>query len=81
MIYPIDVPQYCEICPERSLKKIDHPLNRVDWRQPYSSQGYQMYQCEDCGALWGCRYQYDSGTGADDHWHRFEVGEEVRRHY
>lgn len=63
------------------LVPIDHPANSVDWNG-YSSQGYQVYRCTECGDYWGCRYQYDPGTGADDRWHRFGPDINlVKRHY
>lgn len=64
-----------------TLVKVDHPVNAVDWRN-YSSQGYQVYRCKECGDYWGCRYQYDPGTGQDDRWHRFGPNlSDVKRHY
>lgn len=58
-------------CDEHQLQRIDdHPLNRTDWRNSYSSQGYQVWRCKCCGQLWGCRYQYDAGTGSDDKWEK-----------
>lgn len=68
-------------CDDRTLEKVDHSENRTDWDNPSSSQGYQIYQCAECGDYWGCRYQWDAGTGNDDRWHRFGSSPIFRRHY
>ena len=82
MILPLDTEsERCEDCSERDLKRVDHPANTVDWKVPGSSQGYQIYQCQECGDYWGCRYQWDAGTGLDDKWHRFGPSSDFRRHY
>ena len=64
------------------LKAIDHPVNNVDWdTQGISRQGYQVFRCSMCGAYWGERFQYDSGTGSDDDWFCFGRDvQEVKRH-
>lgn len=65
-----------------NLDRIDHPANTNDWTQSYSRQGYQVYRCRYCGDYWGCRHQYDAGTGQDDRWLGFGPNlEDVRRHY
>lgn len=68
-------------CMEHDLKVVDHPATTKDWDIPGSSQGYLVYQCQECGDYWGCRYQYDSGTGQDDSWHRFGPSSNFKRHY
>lgn len=68
-------------CPENRMERVDHPVNRQDSRAPGSSQGYQIFKCIDCGDYWGCRYQYDAGTGSDDKWIRFKNFESIKRHY
>lgn len=70
----------CDRCGAK-LKRHDHPDNSVDWDYPDSRQSYQFYQCPICDTIYGERYQYDSGTGSDVRWHRFQDGEEIKRHY
>jgi len=77
-----EVPEILHDCPESRMERIDHPANSCDWRGPGSSQGYIVFRCKDCGDYWGCRYQYDAGTGSDDKWHRFGPDiTTVKRHY
>jgi thymidylate synthase (FAD) len=73
-------------CTEASpdpLVRVNSQANSVDWRSASSSQSYQVYRCLYCGDYWGCRHQYDAGTGSDDRWHRFGpvLKEAVTRHY
>jgi hypothetical protein len=69
------------VCGSENFVKVDHEENAVDWAERGSTQSYQVYKCP-CGAYWGCRHQYDEGTGHDDRWHRFGFNiEEVKRHY
>lgn len=70
----------CDLCGS-DLIELSHPDNSVDWDRPGSRQGYQFYQCLTCGAVYGCRHQFDASTGSDDRWHRFKAGEEIKRHY
>lgn len=65
------------------FERINSPVNSNDWESGGSSQGYVVFRCKECGDIWGCRYQYDPGTGHDDKWKRFgEVDPaSVRRHY
>ena len=70
----------CNVC-ETVLRELEHPENGTDWSDTMSRQGYQFYKCPQCGAIYGCRYQWDAGTGRDNRWHRFEAGEKVKRHY
>jgi hypothetical protein len=75
----------CE-CLEHSLKTVDnHPLNTVDWNSGGSRQGYCVQQCRRCGRVWGCRYQFDPGTGSDNHYKDFGFGNPLElateRHY
>jgi hypothetical protein len=77
-----DVPEPVHDCQEHELERVQHKANSSDWDHPGSMQGYQVYRCRECRDYWGCRYQYDAGTGGDDHWHRFgEDLSQVRRHY
>lgn len=73
----------CSMC-NGVLKRVeDAPASTVDWSTPGSSQGYSVFQCEWCGNVEGCRWQYDAGTGADDRWHSFGSVDPmtVKRHY
>lgn len=65
------------------LKPEDHPENRKDEVGPGTSQGYAVYRCPEHEIYWGCRYQWDAGTGADDRWHCFDTSDpaKVKRHY
>lgn len=78
---PIEMDQPSDVCECEDMEKVDHPANRVDWEIPGSMQGYQVYQCPECGDYWGCRYQWDAGTGSDDRWHRFGPSSNFKRHY
>jgi hypothetical protein len=72
----------CTDCHENDLERIDHQANSKDWDHGYTRQGYQVYRCKRCGDYWGCRHQYDAGTGHDDRWHRFGPNfDDVKRHY
>lgn len=64
-------------------RKVASPANSEDWNQPGSVQGYQVYECMECGDVWGLRYQWDAGTGDDDNWKRFGAihPSRVKRHY
>lgn len=78
----MDVPSSECDCHEGNLVPVpDHPANSKDWNQSWSTQGYEVFQCENCGDYWGCRYQYDAGTGHDDRWHRFGQSPNFKRHY
>ena len=69
-------------CQMSDLERIEHDENTSDWGDGSSSQGYRVYRCKFCNDYWGCRYQYDAGTGSDDRWHRFGPNiEDVKRHY
>jgi len=88
MILPLeldDVPEPVHDCQEHELERINHEANSDDWSMRdtgNSSQGYQVYRCKVCYDYWGCRYQYDAGTGSDDRWHRFGGDpSQVKRHY
>lgn len=73
------VPHDCHY--DNRLESVAHAANASDWSGA-SNQGYEVRQCGICGDYWGCRYQYDPGTGADDRWHRFGSNiEDVKRHY
>ena len=77
-----DVPEPVHNCLDYQLERVEHEANSDDWHGSGSSQGYQVYRCKVCLDYWGCRYQYDMGTGADDKWHRFgEDISKVKRHY
>jgi len=64
------------------MRKVESPANSTD-SSGMSSQGYIVYECQVCKCIWGCRYQYDPGTGSDDRWHNFGVIDPttVKRHY
>lgn len=66
-----------------TLKRVHSPANGTDWDNEYSRQGYQVHRCQACGKIWGCRYQWDSGTGSDDDWKCFDRidPKDVVRHY
>lgn len=85
MMLPLELdetPEPLHDCQERDLERIAHEANSADWRMPGSSQSYQVFRCKGCKDYWGCRFQYDAGTGSDDHWIRFGPNiEDVRRHY
>ncbi len=74
-------------CPDSRVRRVDkHPLNQTDWDNPYTSmQGYVVKQCLDCGRVFGIRYQWDVGTGSDDHVKDFGIGDPLElvteRHY
>ena len=77
----------CSQCRQQKFNHLtlisNHPENGSDGaaRSP-SSQGYQVYRCEICGEYWGCRYQWDPGSGSDDRWKSFGKNpDDVRRHY
>ncbi len=76
----------CDQCRQQRFKHltiIDHPENTADRSaNAPSSQGYQVYKCEICGEIWGCRYQWDPGSGSDNRWKAFGKNpDNVRRHY
>ncbi len=73
----------CRLCDRRgNLRPVDHSANTSDSSSPYCKQGYQVYVCKTCGEYWGCRYQYDAGTGADDRWkEQGKDPDKVKRHY
>jgi len=76
----------CNNCRQQEfkhLKTIKHSENTSDNSAlSPSSQGYQVYVCEVCGEYWGCRYQWDPGSGSDDRWKAFGKNPgDVRRHY
>jgi len=74
--------QCCQV--NLDLDKVDHPANETDCKDShsYSGQGYQVYRCKICGDYWGCRWQYDEGTGEDDRWQNFGLDpSNVKRHY
>lgn len=69
-------------CMEHQMVAVDHERNALDWDTPTSYQGYQVYRCKVCGDYWGCRRQWDAGTGIDNHWHNFgQDASKVYRHY
>jgi hypothetical protein len=70
-------------CDRRDLRQVEHPANTTEWDTPYSMQGYQVYICLRCRSYWGCRHQFDEGTGSDDRWHRFGRIDPmtIKRHY
>jgi hypothetical protein len=81
-IYDLIPPRPCDDCARRDLQPVEHEKNEKDWSGSSSSQSYQVYQCQVCGDYWGCRHQYDAGTGNDDRWYRFGPDlTTVRRHY
>lgn len=54
-------------CDDHQLRTVaDHPCNVSDHSSPYSSSGFVVKQCRDCGRVWGLEYQWDAGTGSDD---------------
>ncbi len=76
----------CNSCRQQTFKNLDpieHSENMSD--TSYSalrSQGYRVYKCNICGEYWGCRYQWDPGSGSDNRWKAFGKNpENVRRHY
>lgn len=76
----------CKSCRQQTFKNltlVKHPENTSDAaaKSP-NSQGYNVYRCEICGEYWGCRYQWDPGTGSDNRWKAFGKNpDNVRRHY
>jgi hypothetical protein len=77
-------PGPCSDCAVADLEIVeDHPANTEDYAESYRTQGYRVFRCRRCGDLWGCRYQFDAGTGHDDRWHRFGNVDPttIRRHY
>ena len=76
----------CSKCRQQEfehLKAITHPENTSDTSaHSPSTQGYQVYKCERCGEYWGCRYQWDQGSGSDNRWKAFGKNQDdIRRHY
>ena len=75
----------CSLCENEHGHKFlqvlkNHPENQSD--NSADTQGYQVYRCKICGCYWGCRYQYDRGTGSDDRWHNFGKNiDAIKRHY
>lgn len=78
---PIEMDVPSKTCQCEFKKTVEHLANREDWAIPGSEQGYQVYQCNECGDYWGCRYQWDAGTGSDNRWHRFGQSPNFKRHY
>ncbi len=72
--------QCCDIA--QDMVRIEHPLNQVDFDdRALGYQGYQVFKCRHCGALWGCRYQRGwMSTGSDDRWAELDPANPVR-HY
>lgn len=73
-------------CSDGWLRRVEgHPCNASDWKSYGSSQGYVVKQCCKCGRVFGIRYQYDAGTGSDDHVKDFGFGDPLvlvtERHY
>lgn len=70
-------------CSTKSLDRVDSPVNSTDFNHENSRQGYQVYKCRLCGSIWGCRWQWDGGTGDDNDWHNFGVidPKDVVRHH
>jgi hypothetical protein len=65
----------------KDLEQIDHSLNAKDIDNPgLSHEGYQVYKCKKCNTLWGCRYQWNAGTGSDNRWAELDQKNPVR-HY
>lgn len=83
--YHITKQSKCTRCQQNKtnhLIPINHLENNEDFATPGSSQGYQVYKCKICGEYWGCRYQWDAGSGKDDKWMAFGKNpNNVRRHY
>jgi hypothetical protein len=78
----VEIPE-CRDCSERDLRAVEHPENGQDWSGGGSSQSYKIFQCQKCRSYWGCRFQYDAGTGSDNRWHRFGRVDPstIKRHY
>ncbi len=79
-----DVYEECEYCKGtgkikhkcRNLKYIqNHPLNQKFSSGPYSEEGFLIKQCPTCNRVFGIRYQYDEGTGSDDRYHDYGIGD------
>ena len=74
--------QKCRRHEHYHLTPVDHPENSIDHEYSYSSQSYKVYKCDICGEYWGCRHQWDAGSGSDDKWKAFgKDPNNVRRHY
>lgn len=62
-----------------------HPLNTTDYQGPSGSQGYSVKRCRDCGRIWAVRWQFDPGTGSDNHHKDYGFGDPLElvkeRHY
>ena len=68
------------MCPCPFRHPITHTLNSDDFPESDNAQGYQVYQCDDCGAYWGCRHQHQPGTGSDNRWKKFTGFDDIKRH-
>ena len=73
-------------CRDHWLKTVvGHPLNQLDFDDNYSRQGYVVRVCSQCGKVFGIRYQWDAGTGSDNHIKDFGFGDPFElvkeRHY
>lgn len=81
--FPVSIGVHdCTKDDESNLDHVEHAANAQD-DGPYGSyQCYQVYRCRYCGDYFGCRHQYDPGSGNDDRWHRFGANvADVKRHY
>ncbi len=55
----------CYAHPGRDLETLAF---HKDWDDHYSSQSHGVYRCKKCGRYWSIRWQWDAGSGRDDHW-------------
>ena len=53
----------------------NHPLNKKYSCGPYSEEGFIVKQCPTCKRVWGIRYQYGDGTGSDNRYHDYGIGD------
>ena len=73
-------------CEDHHLVRVEgHPLNETDYDAFSSRQGYVVKQCRICKCVFGIRWQYDAGTGSDNHVRDFGIGDPLElvkeRHY
>lgn len=66
----------CDCGTKKKLRPVDHLYNCTLWDNDISREGFQVYLCPDCQVLWGCRFQWDAGSGNDDRWEKIIKGEE-----
>lgn len=67
-------------CQCHELVRVESPLNHTDCDSGYSSQGFRVKQCRDCGMLYGTRYQSDAALGDDDITYPLDHDEPSRFH-